>query len=166
MTTKQELLTLADEISLYGYGDDCQQVMTQASAALREFAGTMDAEPVAWEFRWTNPGNQTLQPDEMLEWKPIEHPNWQTLQEKIDDLEAYRYGGKPCYEMRKLYAHPPAPQRKPLTDEKILTALGIDGSDDWTFTVARAIEAAHGITAKPDAKQDSPQTSHAPRSTS
>jgi len=83
--------------------------MPQASAALREYAATMDAEPVAWQYRWTNPGNRALQPDEMLEWKPIEHPNWQTLQQEIADLEAYRYDGKPCYEVRKLFAHPPAP---------------------------------------------------------
>lgn len=35
--------------------------------------------------------------------------------------------------------------REPLTDEQVCDALGIDGSDDWTFTVARAIERAHGI---------------------
>jgi hypothetical protein len=38
-----------------------------------------------------------------------------------------------------------AQERKPLTDKQILDALGIDGSDDWTFTVARAVERAHGI---------------------
>ena len=40
-------------------------------------------------------------------------------------------------------------QRRPLSDAQILAALGIDGSDDWTFTVARAIERAHGITGEP-----------------
>lgn len=36
--------------------------------------------------------------------------------------------------------------RKQLTDDQICESLGIDGSDDWTYTVARAIERAHGIT--------------------
>jgi len=44
-----------------------------------------------------------------------------------------------------LYAAPRAKDQKQLTDKQILAALGIDGSDDWTFTVARAIERAHGI---------------------
>jgi hypothetical protein len=43
-----------------------------------------------------------------------------------------------------------AAARTPLTDEQICEALGIDGGDDWIFTVARnmerAIERAHGIT--------------------
>ena len=37
-------------------------------------------------------------------------------------------------------------QRTPLSDAEICDALGIDGSDEWTYTVARAVEAAHGIT--------------------
>lgn len=37
------------------------------------------------------------------------------------------------------------PTKQPLTDEQICDALEIDGADDWTFTVARAIERAHGI---------------------
>lgn len=37
-------------------------------------------------------------------------------------------------------------QRVPLSDAEICDALGIDGSDEWTYTVARAVEAAHGIT--------------------
>ena len=37
-------------------------------------------------------------------------------------------------------------QRVPLSDAEICDALGIDGSDEWTYTVARAVEALHGIT--------------------
>ena len=36
--------------------------------------------------------------------------------------------------------------REPLSDDEICTMLGIDGSDDWTYTVAKAVERAHGIT--------------------
>ncbi len=37
------------------------------------------------------------------------------------------------------------PQRKPLTDEQIMEALGLDGYDSMAIENARAIEAAHGI---------------------
>ena len=37
------------------------------------------------------------------------------------------------------------PQRKPMTDEEILAALGIDGYDIMALEFARAIERAHGI---------------------
>jgi hypothetical protein len=152
--TKTELLALADEKPTI-INDDLYAWATQAAAALREYAGTMDAEPVAWEYRWTNPGNQTPQPDEMLEWKPIEHPNGQTLQEKIADLEAYRYDGKPCYEVRKLFTSTPSPQRDPLTEFQRMRIIG----DEFPLalvdpiviakvdSVCLAIESAHGITA-------------------
>lgn len=48
--------------------------------------------------------------------------------ERLDELEASKV------------------QRVPLSDDEICQVLGIDGSDDWTYTVARAVEAAHGIT--------------------
>jgi len=99
-------------------------------------------EPVAWQYRWTNPGNRALQPDEMLEWKSIEHPNWQTLQQEIADLEAYRYDGKPCYEVRKLFAHPPTPTRINVrceTEDSVgstyLTPFAVDIEDDGSTTV-------------------------------
>ena len=138
MTTKSELLALADALEGNVKHWSLTVTMPQASAALREYAATMDAEPVAWQYRWTNPGNRALQPDEMLEWKPIEHPNWQTLQQEIADLEAYRYDGKPCYEVRKLFAHPSAPTT-PLTDKEI-AAVWHDGHSVMTF--ARAVLAA------------------------
>ncbi len=61
------------------------------------------AEPVAWQYRWTNPGNQ---PDQNPEWKPVEPIFNQTMQEKITELESFRYGGKPCYEVRALVVAP------------------------------------------------------------
>jgi hypothetical protein len=141
---KTELLALADWLDAITVRRHFH--FDEAAAALREYAGTMDAEPVAWEYRWTNPGNQTTQPDEMLEWKPIEHPNGQTLQEKIADLEAYRYDGKPCYEVRKLFTSTPSPQRTPLSDEQIKaiwwyaeSQLRGDSPDEWWLIFARAV---------------------------
>jgi hypothetical protein len=73
------------------------ELVDEAAHALA--AAQPAAEPVAWQFRWTNPGNQ---PDQNPEWEPIV-PNWnQTMQEKITELEDYRYSGKPCYEVRVL----------------------------------------------------------------
>lgn len=56
-----------------------------------------------------------------------------------------------CTELRRLHARvqeleASQAQRAPLSDAEICDALGIDGSDEWTYTVARAVEAAHGIT--------------------
>jgi hypothetical protein len=50
---------------------------------------------------------------------------------------------------RALYAAPPAPQRKPLTESQILDLLP-DAQHGWTTAtygkwVARAVERAHGI---------------------
>ncbi|CAB5224450.1 hypothetical protein UFOVP393_82 [uncultured Caudovirales phage] len=60
-------------------------------------------EPVLYQFRWTNPSGDN-HPGSMMEWKPVE-PSWnQTVEQKCAELAAYRYGGKPVYEVRALYA--------------------------------------------------------------
>jgi len=47
-----------------------------------------------------------------------------------------------------LYTTPPVAQRQPLTDERIALIAAASGglASDFVITVARAIEAAHGIT--------------------
>jgi hypothetical protein len=60
------------------------------------------AEVVMWQYRWLNPGDMPDQQESMLEWKPVEHPRWQPLEAKLQELRDYRYGGKPCYEVRAL----------------------------------------------------------------
>ena len=49
-----------------------------------------------------------------------------------------------------LYTTPPAAQRQPLTDERIALIAAASGglASDFVITVARAIEAAHGIGEK------------------
>lgn len=55
-------------------------------------------EPVMYQFRWTNPGEDCV-PESMLEWKEVV-PSWnQTIEQKCAELEAYRYGGKQVYEV-------------------------------------------------------------------
>lgn len=62
------------------------------------------AEIVIWQYRWLNPGNYPDQPPEMLAWMPVEHPHWQPLASKLQELRDYRFDGKPCYEVRKFVA--------------------------------------------------------------
>ena len=65
-------------------------------------------EPVLWQYRWTNPSGDPHQ-ESQTDWKQVE-PTWnQTVQQKCDELLAYRFGGKPTYEVRGLYATPPQP---------------------------------------------------------
>lgn len=64
-------------------------------------------KPELWQFRWTNPSGEP-QPASALEWKRVE-PLWnQTVEQKCEELLAYRYMGKPMYEVRALYTAPPA----------------------------------------------------------
>lgn len=63
-------------------------------------------KPELWQFRWLNPSGEP-QPASVLEWKIVE-PLWnQTVEQKCAELLAFRYKGKPMYEVRGLYAHSP-----------------------------------------------------------
>ena len=64
-------------------------------------------EPVLWQYRWTNPSGDSYQ-ESQTDWKQVE-PTWnQTVQQKCEELLAYRFGGKPTYEVRGLYTTPPS----------------------------------------------------------
>lgn len=75
------------------------------------------AQPVMVQFRWTNPGDNPNPTEDEMKWHEVV-PNfkWQTVQDRIAALLAYQYNGKPCYEIRSLYAAPP--KAVPLTDEQ------------------------------------------------
>jgi hypothetical protein len=60
------------------------------------------AEVVLWQYRWLNPNNEPHHPPEMLAWKEVEHPHWQPLESKLQELRDYRYRGMRCYEVRAL----------------------------------------------------------------
>ena len=69
----------------------------------------LEQEPVGYEFRWTNPAaDPCASPDEVA-WKPLATGAFQTTQQHIKDLMAYRYGGVPVYEVRALYTATPQP---------------------------------------------------------
>ncbi len=66
------------------------------------------AEVALWQYRWTNPGDYPNTTPDMLAWKPVEHPHWQPLESKLQELRNYRANGKPCYEVRALGVIPDA----------------------------------------------------------
>ena len=71
-----------------------------------EIAAIAATEPVYYEFQWTNPGNQPHQPESMFVWARVE-PAWNgTVQQKVDELLAYRYDYKPTYRVRALFTRP------------------------------------------------------------
>jgi len=109
-------------------------------------------EPVRYEFRWTNPGENKGVSDEELAWKVVE-PGWgETVEQKCKALSSYTYNGKLCYEVRALYTRPQA--NKPMTVEQIVAInerfYNIALRDyDADILVARAIESHHGIKEQP-----------------
>lgn len=60
-------------------------------------------EIVGHQYQWTNPADGSEPDVYLLEWKAVQ-PGWnQTVQQKIDELLAYRYVGKPTYRVRGIY---------------------------------------------------------------
>lgn len=76
-----------------------EQNLREELAAIKASMG----EPVRHEWRWLNPADAKVHPDE-LEWKTPMPKNLESQQEFIDRLLFYRYNEKPVYEVRALYA--------------------------------------------------------------
>ena len=75
-------------------------------AALAQPVQQPGAEPIGWQYRWTNPGdNPDPYPDD-LEWKPAVpfNPHMQTIEQRLAELRGFTFDGKPCYEVRAIYA--------------------------------------------------------------
>ena len=111
MTRKEELLALAEALEdPEDYHDD---EMLQAAAALREFAGTMEQEPVAWHVCSVN-SDGSLSLEFAAPWEEVAH-------EHINDaINEHDIDGATSWVVRPVYTHPPAPQRKPLTQDQIM----------------------------------------------
>jgi len=61
MTKTEELLALADTLEHHGrIWPSVETDAYKAAAALREYAGMLDAEPVAWLYTCQKPGTQTV----------------------------------------------------------------------------------------------------------
>lgn len=116
------------------------------------------AEPIGWQYRWTNPGNDPMVHQQDIDWKPVaSRAPAQTIEQRIDELRSYKYtDGKPCYEVRAIYTQAAPAQRQPLTSFE-LRELCREFKGNWQRVLrehwdvavefAEAIEAAHGITA-------------------
>ena len=114
------------------------------------------AEPIGWQYRWTNPGGDPIVHQQDIDWKPVaSRAPAQTIQQRIDELRGYKYtDGKPFYEVRAIYTQAAPAQRQPLTQDEILDmAEGASLQFHDLLEFARAIEAAHGITAAPAAQK-------------
>jgi hypothetical protein len=95
--------------------DDAHEVLYQWRGAFDALAEQQEPNFAAalYQYRWTNPGDHYAAPEE-LEWKPLDPRGpHQTLQQRIEELQAYRYEGKKTYIVRALYTAPVAqPQEK------------------------------------------------------
>ena len=69
-------------------------------------------EPVLYQYRWLNPDNNPNIGKNETAWLPVEPRNvhTDTVENRVRELWAYRYGGKPVYEVRPLYTARPAAQ--------------------------------------------------------
>lgn len=112
---------------------DAQNLSDEKAAQQRVLAE--QAEPVEWQYRWTNPGNNPSAHTDDLAWKPVDLKYWnQSIDGRIAELRAYQHAGKPCYEVRALYAHPepaspPAPQEAQADSTPLLPVARIRS---WT----------------------------------
>lgn len=144
MSRQSEALQLALE-ALEKHGNSYlnhEDEYSAAKNAIREALAEPEQEPATWQYRWLNPNKMDCEPFEM-DWKAVATGPGLTLDAAISDLEAYRdRSGKSVYEVRPLYATPPA--RKPLTDEEI-NALELPPSGCNFRDIVRVIERAHGI---------------------
>lgn len=109
--------------------------------ARAEIAGK--AAPVAWQWRWLNPGGQDHVTAEELAWRPVEPRGSESMEDRVRELEAYRYGGKPCYEVRPLYTSAPQDGEafdvvRELVEAERLDARGVTGTLDEIAAALRA----------------------------
>jgi hypothetical protein len=108
-----------------GYGDKRRALFAYVrDLEARAAAPAVQAPEVAlWQVRWTNPGNDPHRTSE-CQWEEVNPRHGQTLEQRLDELRSYRSDGKPCYEVRPLYAAAPA---QAVTN-------GVPASCEWSET--------------------------------
>ena len=89
---------------------DVQEAMMGEIDDLREALKAQPVqEPVAYQYRWTNPGeNRNVEASEM-DWVLLEPRANESLEQVVSRFMAHEYGGTPVYEVRALYAGPVQP---------------------------------------------------------
>lgn len=99
-------------------------VVDKSITGLRTMIAAMEAqEPVLHQYRWLNPANNPDDTD-LMDWKLVEprNPHMDTVQDRITELEAYRYDGRVVYEVRGLFAHA-QPVEQPTEIERLTAHL-------------------------------------------
>ena len=137
---KTELLALADllmeDAPLPPELCDCNTC--KSAAALREYAATLGQEPVAWHVCSVN-SDGSLSLEFAAPWEELAH-------EHINDaINEHDIDGATSWVVRPVYTHPPAPQRKPLSDEQIWAiyrSSALTGKEGVLLNFARAVLAA------------------------
>ena len=128
------------------YRDGWNACYKAALAASAPVAPTQEAESVRWEFRWLNPANNPYSSPSEMAWKLVEPKGMQPLEAALSDLRAYRYAGKPCYEVRPLFAQAAPVAPAPITDAE--QAAWFAGLDEGRSQVRGAAQAAPSMDAK------------------
>lgn len=60
-------------------------------------------ELIGYQYRWMNPGANPNVCESELAWRFVE-PCGGSLEQKVATLRLYKYEGKPCYEVRPVFA--------------------------------------------------------------
>ena len=136
---KTELLALADALAEYdaeaAHRGVSFEPTPKITAALREFAGTLGQEPVAWHVCSVN-SDGSLSLEFAAPWEELAH-------EHINDaINEHDIDGATSWVVRPVYTHPPAPQRKPLSDEQIWAiyrSSALTGKEGVLLNFARAV---------------------------
>ncbi|ENM6342455.1 hypothetical protein AB8H83_000329 [Salmonella enterica] len=89
----------------FGLDDDDAKILK----VLKQVLASLDAEPVAWQFNWHNEG-------------------WRQCKNKREYDEIVR-NGNPNFEVRELYATPPAPVTGVYDD--VLNIIGLLENNEW-----------------------------------
>lgn len=104
--------------ALSTYLIDTNKLRSERDALKAELAQMKAGEPVLWQYRWTNPTGDSYQ-DKLTGWELVK-PAWnQTVQQKCDELLAYRYDGKPIYEVRALFTAAQQPSAVAVVEELV-----------------------------------------------
>lgn len=105
-----QFIRIIDGNNSMGAGQLAERILGYLNAKLAAEPAKLSAapvEPVAWEYRWTNPDNRKVYEEETA-WKPLVPRVDQSMSQRVEEIRGYEHNGKFCYEARALYAQPAA----------------------------------------------------------
>lgn len=131
------------------------ELLRTVDALAQPSAQPQSTEPVAYEYRWVNPAGDTY--SKISDWERVKPERNQSIEDRVRELRAYQFNGRPCYEVRPLYAHPqrsePAqgwisvPVRP---TQEMISAMYNEFCKDEKIPARRAWAAALAAAPKPD----------------